>query len=236
MTRKSLVGRVMLAGIALMAAAGVSHAAQQNWTNTVAKIDGGHTIGNPDAPLKLTEYVSYTCPHCATFSRQADDAIKLAYVTPGRLKLEIRHLLRDPIDLTAAMLTNCGDTAKFARNHHAFMLAHPEWMAKATAATRAQKQRWSTGEEAARRRAIASDLGFYPIMEQRGYSRIQADACLADETMAESLADISKRDWQIPGMEGTPSFAINGQLLPQIHSWAGLQPALQARISASASQ
>lgn len=236
MIHKSRVGQALLAGVALVAAAGVTHAAQQNWATTVVQSDGGHTIGNPDAVLKLTEYVSYTCPHCATFTREGEDAIKLAYVAPGKMKLEIRHLLRDPIDLAVTLLTNCGDPAKFPQNHSAFMLSHPQWMASATSATRAQRTRWSTGDDATRRRAIASDLGFYPIMEQRGYSRVQTDACLADEAKATSLADISKRDWDIPGMEGTPSFAINGRLLPQVHSWAGLQPVLRARISASASQ
>jgi hypothetical protein len=33
--------------------------------------DRGHivemTLGNPDAPVTMIEYASFTCPHCATF-------------------------------------------------------------------------------------------------------------------------------------------------------------------------
>ncbi len=236
MKRKSLAGKMLLAGIALVAAAGATQAAQQNWATTVTQTDGGHTIGNPNAPVKLTEYVSYTCSHCAAFAREGEDTLKLAYVSPGKLKLEIRHMLRDPIDLTAAMLTNCGDPAKFPLNHSAFMLSHTQWMSIASRTTSAQRARWSTGDSATRRRAIASDLGFYDIMEQRGYSRSEADVCLANEAKANSLADTSKRDWALPGMEGTPSFAVNGRLLANTHSWPALEEALKTRISASTSQ
>jgi hypothetical protein len=47
-------------------------------------------------------------PALRAFTREADDRIKLAYVTPGNVSLEVRHLIRDPVDLTAVMLANCG--------------------------------------------------------------------------------------------------------------------------------
>ena len=86
-----------LAGIALLA----SGQTNRNWISVVSvTADGAHRIGNPEAKVKLIEFVSYTCPHCAEFTREADDRIKLAYITPGHLNLEVRHLIRDPVDLT----------------------------------------------------------------------------------------------------------------------------------------
>lgn len=205
-------------------------AATTNWNNTVARVDGGHRIGNPDAPVKLTEYVSYTCSHCADFTREAQDALKAGYVMPGKMSLEIRHLIRDPVDLTAAVLANCGPAAKFPLNHSAFMLGQDKWMEAARNTTKAQQQRWYSGEQAARRRAIASDLGFYAIMERRGYSRADADRCLNDNATAEQIADVSARDWKKPGIGGTPSFAINDTVLAGTHSWSLLSPQLAARL------
>lgn len=219
---------------ASMAAAGVlacvaTMAAAQNWTATVAKADSGTVIGDPKAKKVLTEYVSYTCPHCAAFTKEADSALKLAYVQPGKMKLEIRHLLRDPVDLTMALLANCGAAAKFPLNHNAFMYAQESWLPKMAASSDAQRQRWSTGEPAARRKAIAGDLGFYTIMERRGYDRAAANRCLSDEAKARELAEVSARDWKLPGIGGTPAFAIDGVVLSGTHNWQQLKGQLDAR-------
>ena len=33
--------------------------------------EGGYIVGNPDAPIKLLEYGSRTCPTCGAFGRAA---------------------------------------------------------------------------------------------------------------------------------------------------------------------
>lgn len=220
-----------LGAMPLASATVPSQSAQQgrNWTTHVVETEGGHAIGNPDAPLRLTEYISYTCPTCARFAREGEGALALAYIAPGRVRLEIRHLLRDPVDLTAALLTHCGAPAKFPHNHAAFMLSQESWLGRMDTASAAQRQRWTTGDAAARRRAIAGDLGFYGIMERRGYGRAAADRCLSDEAMARRLAEHSAADWRIPGITGTPAFAIDGAVLAGTHGWALLEPQLAAR-------
>ncbi len=202
-----------------------------NWAVTVSETPAGHLIGNPEAETKLAEYVSYTCSHCASFAREGDPLLKMVYVRSGKVSVEIRHLLRDPIDLTAAMLTHCGATEKFAQNHSAFMLKQDEWFPIAVNSTQAQRNRWSVPDRAAARRAIASDLNFYEIMESRGYSRIEVDRCLADSAKESELIQASRADAQRLGISGTPSFAINDQLLDGVHRWQELQVELDARIA-----
>ena len=70
-----------------------------NWGAKVTETDGGHLIGKPQAEGKLVEYMSYTCSHCATFARSGDGAIKMLYVPTGKVSYEIRHLIRDPVDI-----------------------------------------------------------------------------------------------------------------------------------------
>ena len=41
-----------------------------DWTQTVAATERGFRMGNPNAPVKLVEYASITCPHCAEFSAE----------------------------------------------------------------------------------------------------------------------------------------------------------------------
>ncbi len=220
MNLRTIVKAAALAGIALLASAQTN----RNWPTVVTRtVDGAHRIGNPEAKVKLVEYVSYTCPHCAAFTREADDRLKLAYIMPGNLNVEVRHLIRDPIDLTVVMLANCGPAAKFALNHTTFMLQQERWLAPARTATAAQQARWRSGDGPSRRRAIASDLGLYRIMEGRGYRRTDADRCLSDETAATRFAEQSQKDWDRPGIDGTPSFAINGVVMPGTHTWDALE-------------
>lgn len=203
-------------------------AATGNWATSVERKDHGHIIGNPAAETRLVEYMSYTCSHCADFARTGEPIIKLAVVPDGKVSFEIRHMLRDPIDLTATLLTHCGGAAKFMGNHEAIITRHAAWMDKAKKATQAQRTRWNFGTNIARFRAIASDLGFYPIMEARGYSRTQLDRCLADQPLADALAQASARDTAAYNLPGTPSFVLGGRLLDGVHSWEALQPVLGA--------
>ncbi|MBU0669118.1 MAG: DsbA family protein [Alphaproteobacteria bacterium] len=215
----------------LLAGSGTAVAAEsgKNWSAAVAENENGHLLGNPEAEVKLVEFMSYTCSHCADFARSGDQAIKLAYVPNGRVSFEIRHLLRDPIDLTAALLTHCGDPAKFPANHAAILNAQEDWMAKARATTQAQRSRWQFGSNGARRQAMASDLGFYALMERRGYSRVALDRCLADEAKASALAETSQADVATYNLQGTPSFVVDGELLEGVFTWPALEKALGSR-------
>ncbi len=205
-------------------------AARPNWTATVAVTEaGGNRLGNPDAQVKVVEYISYTCTHCADFQRRSDVPMRIAYVQPGKVSLEVRHLVRDPVDLTVAILTNCGDPRKFSRNHNTFLRSQENWIKVFDTASDQQKQRWTNGPLLARYRAIAYDFGFYTIMEQRGYSRIVVDRCFADEALARRI--VGQRTAAIEaGVQGTPSFAINGELLAGTHDWQALEAAIKARL------
>lgn len=221
------VRRTILAAAALTATGAM--AASTNWLTVVDTAGGGHKIGNPAAPVKLTEFVSYTCSHCGQFAQEATSALDI-YVASGKVQLDVRHVVRDPVDLTAAMLANCGPAAKFPRNHAALILAQPRWLPVAERATQGQQSRWYSGAGAARRRAIASDLKFYDIMIGRGYERTAIDRCLADEALAKRLAEQSVADDAKWNVKSTPSFAIGGVMLAATYSWKMLQPQLDARL------
>lgn len=206
-----------------------------DWNTTVVETDAGHLIGNPEADHKLVEYISYTCSHCATFAKTGDPALKIAYVHTGKVSVEIRHLLRDPVDLTAALMAHCGDPNRFTLNHNAFMYSQEKWLPIAQSATQAQITRWTNPDRAAARRAIANDFGFYKLMEARGYRVTDLDRCLADDAKATTLANATRDASLTYGIRGTPSFVLNGKLLEGTHSWPVLQQRLDASMSTSAS-
>ncbi|MEP2736877.1 MAG: thioredoxin domain-containing protein [Erythrobacter sp.] len=210
--------------------------AGMKWNSVVTRKDGGHIFGNPNAAAKLKEYVSYTCPHCANFADQGDPALKLIYIPSGKVSVEVRHVIRDPIDWTAAVLAHCGEPEKFALNHAAIMSGQKDWLKIAQEATPGQQQRWGNPNRTAARKAIASDLGFEKIMERRGYSRIEIAKCLADEEAAVKLVMQSMEEAKEMNVSGTPSFALNGKLLEGTHSWPVLQQNLDAFFDAQKGQ
>src|SRR3546814_1043579 len=56
----------------------------KDWTKVVvATTEGGVRMGNPDAPVKLIEFASFTCPHCREFNEAAADVLKSKYVASG---------------------------------------------------------------------------------------------------------------------------------------------------------
>ena len=201
-----------------------------NWTVAVkAPADGAHLIGNPDAKVKLTEYISYTCPHCAHFNRESEAALRMVFVGSGNGSIEVRPYIRNPVDLAASLLVNCTDQLHFLRLHDTFLNTQTEWMARVAAVGDAQRDRWEKGPMPDRMRAIAGDLDFYHIMENAGFDRVQTDRCLNDEAAMHRLAEQTAAADKA-GVQGTPSFAIDGVVLTGTFDWKTLEPQLSARM------
>jgi protein-disulfide isomerase len=200
------------------------------WLNhIVQKPDGGHVVGNPDAQVKLVEYMSYTCPHCAHFEAEGAPALRIGMISSGKGSLEVRHLLRDPIDTAVALLTNCVPANRFFVLHEAFLMNQERWLTPAYNAPKDQQKRWFEGPLPTRMRAIANDLKLYDFVESRGLSRTDADRCLTNEALAKRIA-AQTADATAKGVDATPSFGINGVLLTGTHDWATLRPQLEARL------
>ena len=221
----------IIAAVLVLIAGVASVAATQNWLATVERTPVSHIVGNPDAPVTLTEYLSYTCPHCRDFTMTGEQALKLGYVQSGKLRYEYRHAIANPADLAATMLARCGDPDKFPGNHAALMAAQPQINVLRQMATKSQTDRWNFGDKAARRRAVASDLGLYGVFERRGYTRVELDQCLNDQDLADRLEASADVDWS--KISGTPAFAIDGTVLEDVHTWDGLSAALSGKAPAA---
>ncbi|WP_206239055.1 DsbA family protein [Novosphingobium terrae] len=237
-----LAARALLALMALLGALTLSPAisappkpaasanAGGNWGNTVTLTpEGGHLIGNPNAGLHLVEYMSYTCPHCAHFQEEGVPTLRLSMIANGKGSFEVRHFLRDPVDMAVALLTNCVPPAKFQFLHDSFLAQQSKWLAPASNLSKDQQKRWFEGPMPTRMRAIANDLKLYDFVETRGLSRGEADRCLTNEALAKRIA-AQTADAQTKGVTGTPGFFINGVLLTGTYDWATLRPQLEARL------
>lgn len=201
-----------------------------NWNGAVAATaNGSMRLGNPDAPVQLVEYVSYTCSHCAAYQKESDPVLRLTVIPKGQVSIVVTNFLRNPVDATVALLTQCGDPKRFFVRHNAFFATQKTWMGKLAATSRSQQERWYQGRQVDQFRAIASDLGFYKTMEGWGVDRVQADACLANQAMIDKLK-AQQAEVRTLGLEGTPSFTLNGDTL-EAHDWPTVSKAITAKLA-----
>lgn len=235
MTHPGQINRVFLRGLALLTGAALLVAAKPAVHPVAARTAmvtltpaGTHLLGNPAAKIKLVEYISYSCTHCAHFNEESKAPLRMSFIAPGKGSVEVRPYIRNSIDLAATLLVDCGGASHFVRLHDTFLSTQTEWLARIASTNDAQRQRWDTGPMGGRMRAIAGDLDFYRIMDNNGFSRPQSDHCLNDDAAMKRLAEQTEAATKA-GVNGTPGFAIDGVLLTGTYDWTILAPQLQAR-------
>nr|WP_301287205.1 thioredoxin domain-containing protein [Sphingobium sp. OAS761] len=208
--------------------AAVAPPAGTSWSETVAQTpDGYYLMGNPSAKLKLVEYGSYTCSHCRDFSTEASAEIR-KIVDSGKMSYEFRSFVRDPIDITTSLLAACGGKDVFYPLTEQFFENQGAMFDKAQALGDDRYKALMSAPPAQRFGQLAQALGLVDFAKQRGISEDQAKQCLADTAAAEKLAkgvEDATTQYQI---EGTPTFILNGSVVPDTANWAKLQPQLKA--------
>lgn len=195
------------------------------WTDVVATTpDGGYRMGNPDAPLKLIEYGSLTCPHCAEFSEKGFPKLRDDYVASGRVSIEFRNFVRDKFDTTMAMLTHCGSPETFFPLTEQVFANQKDIFA---GLEEVQKDpALATMTDARLFQMLGAKAGLIDFFAARGISKDQANACLGNVKTAESLANGVQKAVDEYNITGTPSFILNGKNL-EVATWESLEPMLQ---------
>lgn len=205
----------------------VAPPAGKAWADEIAKTpEGGYRMGNPNAPIKLVEYASFTCSHCAEFSAQASAPLRDEFISTGRVSYELRNFVRDPMDLTAALLTRCGATESyFALSEQAFA-NQAAMFEKVQSAGEAAYTAAMSQPDAKRYAALAEVTGLTEFFAARGLAKDQAAACLANTGEAQALAKRTQEQGEEFKIEGTPTFLVNGAVIGSM-GWAELRTKLQ---------
>ncbi|MET0370844.1 MAG: thioredoxin domain-containing protein [Sphingobium sp.] len=213
-------------GAPAQAVAAVNPPAGTTWSTTIAPTKEGYFLmGNPDAAIKLVEYGSYTCSHCRDFSAEGSEEIR-KMVDSGKMNFEFRAYVRDPIDITTALLARCGGKDIFYPLSEQFFTNQTAMFEKAQSLGDARYQQLMSAPAQQRFNALGDAIGLVDFAKQRGIAEDQARQCLADTATADALVkgvETANNQYQITG---TPSFLINGVLLENTASW----PVLRAKL------
>ena len=147
--------------------------------------DGDPSIGPADAPITIVEFSDYQCPYCQAWYQQTYEQLMSSY--PGKIRFVYRDLPlpMHPEAIPAAEAANC------AGEQGAYWKFHDDLFSG----------QYQLGQAAYLQ--YASDLG----LDKTAFT-----ACLDDHhTQAEVKADAA--DAAKLGLNGTPSFVINGEIL-----------------------
>jgi protein-disulfide isomerase len=199
-----------------------------DWSTIVSKSpEGGFVMGNPNAKVKLVEFGSLTCPHCAEFEERGGKALIDNYVKKGLVSWEFRNFVRDPFDMTATLLSRCGGEASFFGLTRNLFADQREWIGKIQAADQATMQALQAMPPAQQFSTIADIGGLKQYAAMRGVPRAKAEQCLADEAEVNKLVQMNTDAATGFNIPGTPSFLINGALVEQTASWEALEPKIK---------
>jgi protein-disulfide isomerase len=174
--------------------------------------------------VKLVEYGSLTCPHCAEFSNSAKGPLA-AQVRTGKVSFEFRNFVLNGVDATASLLARCAGPAGFFRLTESFYATQPQWTATMTGLSKAQQDEIGAVPEAQRLVKMADVAGLTQLAAKSGLPPQKARACLLDPAALQRLADM-RGAAASAGVRSTPTFLVNGTMV-HAHSWAELQPLIQ---------
>jgi protein-disulfide isomerase len=201
--------------------------AGQDWTQTVSQTaEGGFVAGNPNASLKLVEYGSRLCPTCGAFANTGMRPLMDNYVKTGKVSYEFREfLVHGAPDFPPALLGRCGGTQPF------FPLLEEMFAAQATILPKMEDAGAFQQAQQGKAPGVmftnwAEKLGYIDFVKQRGIPEAQARACLTDEKQIEALTKYMDAGTE-KGVQGTPTFFLNGKKLDNVVTWDGVEGALK---------
>ena len=148
---------------------------------------GERAIGRPDAPVRVVEYFSLTCSHCAAFHRDTMPQVKQKLVEPGTVRFVYRDFPLDRLALAAAAVARSLPPERYDPFVGALLGAQDRW---------AFNRNGDPMEELAKMAALA------------GMARPQFDAALRDEALARAIMEgvqAAEREYNI---RSTPSFVF----------------------------
>ncbi len=209
--------------------AGKAAPAGTNWVETVTRTpEGGWLMGNPDAPIKLVEYGSRTCHVCKEFDEVGYTPLTTQYVSTGKVSFEFRDYLRNGADIAAALVGGCGGTGPFFTILNQMYADQPRVLDVLQKLP--QDYYEGLGKLPLQQQAtkFAESAGYLDFVKQRGIPEAKARQCLADAGEAEKLQKMNEKanaDYPIPG---TPTFLLNGKVVPNAVAGPQVEQALKA--------
>jgi protein-disulfide isomerase len=201
--------------------------ARTNWLAVSHRTpEGAIVIGNPAAKVKVVEYLSLTCPHCAHLAAEAMGPLEKDYIGPGLVSYEVRHAVRDPLDFVASLLLRCAPPDRYLGSIEGLFATQEQWFQQVQDKTSSPQFEALPADK--KIPAVARAAGFDAYFAKRGLAPKAQAACLADKKGQDALAKMTDNSWNRDAIKGTPTLMVNGERRDEVKTWDALEPLIKA--------
>ena len=144
--------------------------------------------GPEGAKVRIIEYASLTCSHCATFHKDTYPKLKERYIDSGKVRFTLREFPLDPLATAGFMLARCEGESKYYPITDLLFDTQRTWA------------------------FVDKPLdALQQMLKQAGFSQEKFESCLRDQKLYEAVNAVRKRGEEKFKVNSTPTFFINGQ-------------------------
>ncbi len=184
--------RAMIALAAAATAAITPALAQEATTAPAVTEPGDFSLGSPAAKVKIVEYASFTCPHCARFHETIWPTLRRDYIDTGKVYFTLREVYFDRYGLWGALVARCGGEMRYFGIHDMLL---------------AQQKDWAGSEDPMQTVEKLKTIG-----RAAGLDDAAMEVCLNDTANAEALIKRFQTNMEADGVKGTPTIFVNGAM------------------------
>jgi protein-disulfide isomerase len=149
-------------------------------------------IGEATADVRILEYASFTCPHCATFHKTVMPRLMSEQINTGRASFTFREVYFDRPGIWASLMARAAGTDRY------FAIADLLY----------ERQReWTAGD------AVTISQNLRKIGKIAGISDEKVDAAFADAARAEALVSWQEANIARDEVNSTPTVFVNEERL-----------------------
>ncbi|GAA3996494.1 DsbA family protein [Sphingomonas humi] len=204
-----------------------------DWSKLVSQTtEGGMLMGNPQAKVKVVEFGSLTCPHCAEFAEKDQPKLINNYVKTGNVSFEFRNFVRDPLDITMSLITRCaGATPQFFTLTDGMYADQKSFFDRIQAVPEAQLTALQSMTPAQQFAKMAEYAGVQEWAAQRGLPSAKTSQCLANQAEIDRIVQMNSDASSSYDIPGTPTFLVNGEVVKGQagqDTWQGVEAAIKA--------
>jgi protein-disulfide isomerase len=149
------------------------------------------TLGSPKAPIVMLEYAAPTCPHCAHFDMDFFPLLKEQYIETGKVYYIFRVFPLSAADVAAENIALCLPADNYFQFIDLLFRNQAKWDPEY--------------------RVPDVHAGLVEMGRIAGLSQSQVDGCIGNQTEGQKISQIGQEATAKYGVNGTPTFIVNGQ-------------------------
>ncbi|MBU0859586.1 MAG: DsbA family protein [Alphaproteobacteria bacterium] len=181
-------------------------------TLDTAKALAPRTMGDANAPVKIEEFASLSCSHCASFYKDTFPQLKAEYIDTGKVHFTYTDFPLNAPALDAAMVARCLPEAHYF-NFIKMLFEN--------------QNQWAYNEKY---REILQHNG-----AMLGMSTEYFNACLANEDLRKGLIDTMTAKSERHQIRSTPGFVFNGtEIIAGAAPYADFKTKIEALLATTA--